>query len=269
MKDKSIQHLLKLWAHKTDVNALKTAFNLILPELNRAVRSFFQHFPDEMKEEVISELKTELLVSCRKSNYYDFPIPRLLAPPSHSNPQLYRKFVINSACISEIRSLSTIQHQQKALIAGVVCRTRKDNRSYRDVMIAHRQGRFNELMVRDNGGRPLVNEVAHKEDPSRKILHQQYGLMLLKTDKIALRRKVILCLECDIDGSSLVTQFAKIRNKSEQNIRSSMLQAFRTKDRKDRIVVFYDVVTSRSIDAYRTLRKNAINDAMHLFCGVS
>lgn len=269
MKNKCIQQLLLLWAYNTDVVALKTAVDLLLPELSRAVRARFQRYPEELREELLSELKTELIVSCRKSDYYDVPVPRLLAPASHSNPQLYRKFVINSACISEIRSLSTLQHQQKALIAGVVCRTRKDNQSYRDVIAAHREGRFNELMVKDNGGRPLVNEAAYKEDPHRRLLHQQYGLMLLKTDKIALRRKVVLCLECDIDGSSLVAPFAKIRNKSEQIIRASMRQALETKDRKDRIVVFYDVVNSRSRDAYRTLRKNAINDAMYLFCEAS
>ena len=61
----------------------------------------------------------------------------------------------------------------------------------------------------------------------------------------------------------------RFRNKSEQNIRASARQALETKDRKDRIVVFYDVVNSRSRDAYRTLRKNAINDAMYLFCEAS
>ena len=269
MKSKSVQQLLIQWAYNTDVIAIKAVSDMLLPELRCAVRARFQRYPEELREEILSELKTELIVSCRKSDYYDVPVPRLLAPTSHSNPQLYRKFVINSACISEIRSLSTIQHQQKALIAGVICRTRKDNQSYRDVISAHREGRFNELMVRDNGGRPLVNEAAYKEDPSRRLLHQQYGLMLLKTDKIALRRKVVLCLECDIDGSSLVAPFAKIRNKSEQNIRTSIRHALQTKDRKDRIVVFYDVVNSRSRDAYRTLRKNAIKDATYLFCAAT
>ena len=126
MKNKSVQHFLRLWAYNTDVIALRAAVDLLLPELSRAVRARFQRYPEELREELLSELKTELIVSCRKSDYYDVPVPRLLAPASHSNPQLYRKFVINTACISEIRSLSTLQHQQKALIAGVVCRTRKD-----------------------------------------------------------------------------------------------------------------------------------------------
>lgn len=265
MKNNSVQSLLLRWAENHDESALQDAILMLMPELNKSVYAFFSRHSLELREDVLSKLKTDLIIECRSSKYYASAVPRLLAPPSHTSPIRYRKFVLNAACITEVRALSTARHKQKAFIAGVLCRTRSDNRSYRDVINAHREGRFNELLVRDNGGRPLVNEAALVEDPFGAILHSQYGDILLSSDSINLRRKVVLCLECDIDVTPLASGLAKLRNLPEETVLDTMRYAALTGDKMARISVLYDEVNERSIDAYRTLRNNAIRQAKSLF----